>query len=79
MLQPYPITELFAWIVDDPSREHAIMGVMRPDGLPMQATSSRRDLMEKMRPAAEMIARETGHPVRLTRFIIAEVVEEVAA
>ena len=68
----YPVVELFAWVIDDPSGQHGIMGVMSPrTGLPMQAVSSRRDLMENFRPIAEDSARRLGLPCQLRRFVLA--------
>lgn len=75
MTTPYPITELFAWVADDPTGEHAVIGVLSPDGLPMQAVSSKRVNMEMMRAAAEQAAKFIGRPVELRRFVAAEVLE----
>lgn len=73
----YPITELFAWVVDDPTGAHGILGLAGPGGMPMQCVSSRRDLMEGVRGFAEAAARMTGLPVQLRRYVLATV-EEVA-
>lgn len=75
MSTPYPITELFAWVADDPTGEHGIIGVLAPDRLPMQAVSSRRSSMEKMRNVAQDAAKIIGRPVELRRFVMAEVLE----
>jgi hypothetical protein len=68
------ITELFAWVVDDETGEHGIMGVAGPNG-PMQAVSSKRRVLEMLRPIAEHVAKETGKPVLLLRFALAETVD----
>lgn len=76
--QPYPINEVFAWIVDDATGQHAIMGFRGRDGHTIQAVSSRRDLMEGAGLVAEVeIAAELiGKPIRLQRFVLAETIKE---
>lgn len=77
---PYPITTLYAWIVDDPSRTHAIMAVMHPaNGLPMQACGSRRELMDnpKMRETMAEAAQITRLPIMLCEFTTRNVIDEV--
>jgi hypothetical protein len=74
----YPINELFAWVVEDPTGEHGIIGVMSPiNGLPMQAVSSRKEKM--LRPEYQeivaQIRKDTGKPVELRRYVLAEVVK----
>jgi hypothetical protein len=77
----YPITEIFAWVVDDPTGTHGILGVLSRDGIPMQAVSSRFSNMIKteMLEIATGVARETGRPVRLVRFTKVDAVVEVTA
>jgi hypothetical protein len=72
----YPIKDLFAWVVDDPSGEHAIMGVMMPT-MPMQAVSSKRANMElsEIAQVAELSAKALGFPVRLQRYTLAETLQ----
>jgi hypothetical protein len=66
------IDQLFAWIIDDDTGTHGILAVM-VNGFPMQAVSSRRDLMETatFRTAARNAALVTGCTVELKRFILA--------
>lgn len=66
------ITELYAWIIDDPTGTHCIMGFMFPDGLPMQAVSSKKDLLEKplFLSIAEETRKQTGYSVTLKRFVL---------
>ena len=75
---PYPINEVFAWVIDDPTGEHAIMGVLAPGGTPMQAISSKRSTMERpeLKHIAALTAEDTGLPVRLQRFVLAETLAE---
>ena len=68
------ITELFAWVIDDPTGEHGIIGIQGPVGL-MQAVSSRRDKVERMRAVAEQASKQLGLPVLLLRFALAETVD----
>lgn len=70
---PYPITEIFAWVVDDPSGTHGILGVIRGD-MPMQGISARRELMDtpEMRAVAAGAAQELGLRVHLKRFLLCE-------
>lgn len=79
MTTPYPISELFVWIVDDPTSQHAIMGMMTPGGMPMQCVSSKRENMARgeVRTVAQLIAEDTGLPVKLQRFVLAETLVEV--
>lgn len=74
---PYPISELFAWVIDDPSGRLAIMG-FSPGNIPMQAVSSKRTNMEQAKVAAfaKLAAEQTGYPVRLQRFVLAETIQE---
>jgi len=68
------ITELFAWVVDDPSGEHGIIGVQLTHGI-MQAVSSKKRIVEAMRPVAEATSKQLGLPVLLLRFALAETVD----
>ena len=79
MTTPYPITELFVWVVDDPTSRHAVMAVKFVGDMPMQAVSStlRRMQRPEILEIAELTARETGLPVRLQRFVLAETLMEV--
>jgi hypothetical protein len=79
MTTPYPINELFVWVVDDPTRQHAIMGMMTPGKTPMQCVSSKRKNMERseMQLVAAATAEQTGHPVKLQRFVLAETLVEI--
>jgi hypothetical protein len=72
------IEELYAWIVDDPTGEHGIIGVLTPSGLPMQAVSSKRHLMERgeFADVAGRTAKQLGLPVQLVKFTRAEVLTE---
>lgn len=72
----YPISELFAWIVDDPSEQHGIVAI-KVMGVPMQAVTSKRALAERMKPDIESVTAFTGRPVKLQRFVLAETIEVV--
>lgn len=74
---PYPITELFAWVIDDPSGKLAIMGYSK-GVLPMQAVTSKQELAERPELAefAKLCAQQTGYPVRLVRFTVAQIMRE---
>lgn len=78
MKAPYPITEIFAWVIDDPSSHMGIIAMMPLDGLPMQAISSKRYVIDnpKFRDFAESVAQQTGYPVRLQRFVLSDTVTE---
>lgn len=74
----YPITELYAWVIDDPSCKMGIIAMMPLDGTPMQAVSSKRHVMEneKFVAFAASVAKSTGYPVRLQRFTLSETILE---
>lgn len=72
-----PITQLFAWVADDPTGTHGILAVMTPGGLPMQAVSSRIDLMAMAKRDVVRIAKEIGCPIQLKRFALVEQIDEV--
>jgi hypothetical protein len=75
----YPITELFAWVVDDPTGEHGVIGFNMEGGLAfIQAVTSNRAVAEKVGEAAHQAARETGRPLMLQRFILAETIRTVS-
>lgn len=73
----YPITELFAWIVDDPTEEHGIVAIRVMGGLG-QAVTSKRRIADSMRPDIEPIAKMTDKPVKLQRFVLIETVETIS-
>lgn len=73
---PYPITTLYAWIVDDPSGKNGIIG-FRMGMNDVQCASSKRHVMDKMRPEVERAARLLGLPVRLQRFDIGITIDVV--
>lgn len=66
------ITEIYAWIISDPSGNLGLMGFRMPDGQMMQAVSSKRELMQRplMYEIAKETSRQTGFPVCLKRFVI---------
>lgn len=74
MRSTYPITELYAWIADDPTGAHGIIGVWSPSGLPMQAVSS-NPAMKAFGDIAQQSAKIIGRPVELRRFVLAEVLD----
>lgn len=73
----YPITELYAWIVDDPSEQHGIVAFRLGFNIG-QAVTSKRHVAGKLTDAAKRASAETGFPVRLHRFVLAETIETVA-
>lgn len=72
----YPITELFAWIVDDPTEKHGIVA-LHLMGMPAQAVTSKAHVADLMRPDIEVIAQLAGRPVKLQRFVLAETMVEI--
>lgn len=72
----YPITELYAWIVDDPTEEYGIVA-LHLAGIPAQAVTSKAHVADLMRPDIEVIAGITRRPVRLQRFVLAETMVEI--
>lgn len=70
---PYPVNEIFAWVVDDPSGTNGILGVWRM-GMPMQGVATRRELMDntEMRATATEAAEALGLRVHVKRFVLAE-------
>lgn len=72
----YPIAELFAWIVDDPTEEHGIVAI-RVMGALAQAVTSRRAAAERMQPDMAFVAQQTGCAVKLQRFVFVETIEEI--
>lgn len=73
----YPITDLYAWIIDDPSGVCGLIGTAPSVIGPMQGVTSRLHVAQKLEPIARAAARDTGHTVRLQRFTIAETLMEV--
>jgi DNA-binding IclR family transcriptional regulator len=71
----YPITELFAWVIDDETGQHGIVGVAPGFAGGLQAVSSRRDLIDRVKPIAQSAAEATGKTVMLQRFVLAETAE----
>jgi hypothetical protein len=72
---PYPINEIYAWVIDDPSGTHGILGVQTPELGLMQAVSSKfKNLAsEDMLRVATETANNLGLRVRLVRFVQADV------
>lgn len=74
----YPITELFAWIIDDPTGEHGIIAfTLEGDVTKAQAVTSNRRVADRVGIAAKLAAARMGRPVMLQRFVLAETVERV--
>lgn len=71
----YPITELYAWIVDDPTEQHGIIAFELSVGL-AQAVTSKPHIADMMRPSAQAAAQALGLPVKLQRFVLAETMME---
>lgn len=72
----YPIKDLYAWIVDDPTEEHGIIAIRVMGGLG-QAVTSKRAIADRMKPDAEFIASKVIWPVKLQRFVFVETVDEI--
>lgn len=72
------ITGLWAWVVDDPTGGHGIIGFADPStGMMLQAVSSKRRNMEYIREIAMNCATMTGLPVQLRHFTVMTVIDEV--
>lgn len=80
------ITELFAWVVDDPTGMHGIPATRpvpvkdtagRETLTAMPMVTSKRHVAEKMRPSAMMVAKMIGLPVQLRHFTVMTVIDEV--
>lgn len=67
----YPITELYAWIIDDPTETHGIVAFELSVGL-AQAVTSKPHIADMMRPSAQAAGQALGLPVKLQRFVLAE-------
>ena len=74
----YPVTDVFAWVVDDPSEQHKLIGFRKPgDRFTIQCAASERRLVDQMKPEIESMAVEIGLPIRLKRFTLAETIDSV--
>lgn len=72
----YPVKEVFAWVVDDPTEEHKLFAVLSPHlPLEMQAVSTERRIIDKSRGTAQAAARDINRPIMLQRFVLAETLE----
>lgn len=77
---PYPITELFAWIIDDPAQEHGVIAFSLNRNLTFaQAVTSERRIADKVKPIAIQAAAVTCLSVKLQRFALVETIDEIKA
>lgn len=75
---PYPITDVFVWVVDDPNRVHALLGYLQPGKtIQMQCAGANLELVERMEREARNLAEELGLTIRLQRFTLAETLKTV--
>lgn len=72
----YPITELYAWIVDDPAGQHGLIGFQHGGPLVQCATSERR-IADKIEGECQLAARNLNKPIKLQRFVLAETIKEL--
>lgn len=78
MTNPNYGTDLFAWIVDDPTGKHGIPAFCDPGSVMlMPMIASKRETVEKLRRLAEDTAKQTGCTVQLMHFTFAAVIDEV--
>jgi hypothetical protein len=76
---PYPISEVYCWVVDDPTGTHALLGYLQPGKhIQMQCAGASRSLVERMESEAARLSKELGLPIRLQRFVLAETIKTVA-
>jgi hypothetical protein len=69
-----PVNELYVWVVQQPNGVEKIASPEAFNHYPL--VSSSRDLaVIRMKPLAEGVARETGHPTQLVRFVRVEVID----
>lgn len=73
----YPITELYAWIVDDPSGEHGLIGFRHGGGPLVQCATSERRIADKLENECQQGARNLKLPIKLQRFVLAETIKEL--
>lgn len=71
----YPISELYAWVIDDPSKQHGIVAFRLNTGDLAQAVTSEKRLADMMEGSAKAAAKITGLPVKLQRFVLKETVK----
>lgn len=77
MTKPFKITELYAWVIEDPTDgDEGVPAIEGPLG-PMPLIGADGARIESLRPAAENVARQVGRPVRLCKFSQMEVLEEI--
>jgi hypothetical protein len=72
MAGPGKITELFVWIGTEASGGEGILAIQVGDGWTPMVTS-KRELAELMREAADQIGEASGEPVTLRRFVLADI------
>lgn len=64
------ITELWAWTAISPTYDtEGIVSARPPEGGGLPMVSSMRSIMEKFRPFAEEVGRQTGAVIRLRHFV----------
>lgn len=73
----YPITELYAWVIDDPSGQHGLIGYRNGSGVLVQCATSERRIADKIEGECQRGARQLGLPVKLQRFVLAETIKEL--
>lgn len=75
------IIALYAWIVDDPSGKHGLMGFPNytMGGIEMQAVSAKLENANKLKPVVEQVAHDKGItlPIKLVKFTMSEIIDSI--
>lgn len=73
---PEKIDQMYAYIAQDPDGSEGITAFLAEDGwMPMVGADLKR--AEALRPMAEILARESGRPIKLVRFEIRTELEDI--
>lgn len=72
------IGQLYAFVALDPAdNTEGLCGFLAADGTWMPMVGADMAMVERLRPIAHRLARDSGAPVRLLRFVIREELEVI--
>lgn len=71
------IETIAAWIAVEPDGGEGVIAVTMPNGLTLPLIGADEALIESFRQSAMEAHLRTGYPVRLVRFSLREVIEEL--
>lgn len=66
------VTEVFVWIIDDPSGVHGVAAFTDGNGMVLPMFTTQRRIADKMRGHAEYVSALCGFPIELRHFELAD-------